>query len=105
MRPISGPFDHGPMDPDKYRELVDLKQKEISDTPPPLVEVEPYRVPTESSGLAAELLDEALTRRLTGGELIILFEEASLHDLGRTAHQLRIQRSDPATVTYIIDRK
>jgi len=104
LRPISGPPDHGPMDPEKYRELVDLKQKEVRDTPPPLIEVEPYRVPAETSELAAELLDEALTRRLTGGELIILFEEASLHDLGRTAHQLRIQRSDPTTVTYIIDR-
>ncbi len=92
------------MDPDKYRELVDLKQKEIGEPGPAMIEVEPYRVPAESSKLAAELLDEALTRRLTGGELIILFEEASLHDLGRTAHQLRIQRTDPSTVTYIIDR-
>ena len=92
------------MDPDKYRELVDLKQKAFVDTPAPLVEVDPYRVPTVTSNLAAELLDEALTRRLTGGELIILFEEAALHDLGRIAHQLRIQRSDPDTVTYIIDR-
>jgi len=104
LRPISGPPDHGPMDPDKYRELVDLKQKAFVDTQAPLVEVDPYRVPTVTSTLAAELLDEALTRRLTGGELIILFEEAALHDLGRTAHQLRIQRSDPTKVTYIIDR-
>jgi len=92
------------MDPEKYRELVDLKQKEIGNTPPPLIEVEPYRVPAESSDLAVELLAEAMTRRLTGGELIILFEEASLHDLGRTAHQLRLKKSDPAAVTYIVDR-
>ena len=104
MSSFPRPADHGPMDPEKYRELVDLKQREIGDAPPPLIEVEPYRVPAETSDLAAELLDEAFTRRLTGGELIILFEEASLHDLGRIAHQLRIQRSDPGTVTYIIDR-
>ncbi len=92
------------MDPQKYQELVDLKQKELGNPEPVLMEVEPYRVPTTTSELAAELLDEALSRRLTGGELIILFEEASLHDLGHTAHQLRLQRTDPTTVTYIIDR-
>jgi len=92
------------MDAQKYQELMDLKQKELGNPEPVLMEVEPYRVPTTTSELAAELLDEALSRRLTGGELIILFEEASLHDLGRTAHRLRLQRSDPTTVTYIIDR-
>lgn len=104
MRSFAGPPDHGPMDPEKYRELLTLKKKQIGEPGPPLIEVEPYRVPGVTSDLAAELLEEALTRRLTGGELIILFEEASLHDLGRTAHHLRLERSDPATVTYIIDR-
>jgi len=92
------------MDPVKYQELVELKKQQLGKPGPLLMEVEPYRVPTESSDLAAELLEEALTRRLTGGELIILFEEASLHDLGRVAHQLRMRKTDPATVTYIIDR-
>ena len=104
MSSFSGPPDNGPMDPQKYRELVDLKKKEIGEPGPPVIEVEPYRVPSATSDLAAELLDEALTRRLTGGELIILFEEASLNDLGRTANTLRLRRTDPDTVTYIIDR-
>ena len=39
-----------------------------------------------------------------GGELLILFEEASLNDLGDTAQRLRLQRTDPEVVTYIIDR-
>jgi cyclic dehypoxanthinyl futalosine synthase len=92
------------MDPAKYRELVDLKQSEIAEAQPQLIEVEPCRVPSESSSLAVELMSEALSRRLTGGELIILFEEASLHDLGRTAHRLRLERSDPDTVTYFVGR-
>ncbi|MEN8008210.1 MAG: cyclic dehypoxanthinyl futalosine synthase [Candidatus Krumholzibacteriota bacterium] len=104
MASFSGPADHGPMDPLKYRELLELKKKEIGEPGPPLIEVEPYRVPAKTSDLAAELLEEALARRLSGGELIILFEEASLNDLGRTANLLRLQRSDPSTVTYIIDR-
>lgn len=66
--------------------------------------VEPYRVPAVSSDIARELLDEALGRRLTGGELLILFEEASLHDLGRVANLLRLERANPDKVTYIIDR-
>ena len=92
------------MDPQKYRELVELKKQEIGEPGPPMIEVEPYRVPAQTSDLAAELLEEALTRRLSGGELIILFEEASLNDLGRIANKLRLQRTDPSIVTYIIDR-
>lgn len=65
---------------------------------------ENHVVPRASSGMARELLDEALSRRLTGGELLLLFEEAALHDLGRTATELRLQRSDPDTVTYVVDR-
>jgi len=92
------------MDPQKYRELVELKKNEIGEPGPPMIEVEPYRVPAVTSDLAAELLEEALSRRLSGGELIILFEEASLHDLGRTANKLRLEKTDPSIVTYIIDR-
>ncbi len=51
-----------------------------------------------------EFLARALERRLTGGEILLLFEEAALHDLGRVAHQLRVCRSDPDLVTYVIDR-
>lgn len=99
-----GPSDRGPMDPVQYRELVENKQKELEGTGPALVDVEPPRVPVRSSDLALELLEEALTRRLSGGEILILFEEAALHDVGRVAHLLRLERSDPETVTYIIDR-
>jgi len=92
------------MDPVEYRQRLASKQVELADAPPPLLEVEPARVPAVSSDLARELLDEALERRLTGGEILILFEEAALHDLGRTAHALRLRRSDPDRVSYIIDR-
>ena len=57
-----------------------------------------------SSPEALAILAEAGERRLTGGELLLLFEEASLHDLGRVAHALRLRRADPEVVTYVIDR-
>ncbi len=61
-------------------------------------------VPSVSSPDALAVLDDARDRRLTGGELLLLFEEAALHDLGRVAHDLRLRRADPAIVTYVIDR-
>ena len=60
--------------------------------------------PRESSDIAAALLSDALDRRLTGGEILVLFEEASIQDLGRTAHALRLERCDADLVTYVIDR-
>ncbi len=57
-----------------------------------------------SSPEALAVLAEAGERRLTGGELLLLFEEAALHDLGRVAHALRLRRADPEIVTYVIDR-
>ncbi len=96
--------DNGPMDPAKFQELVQRKQQQSSDEQAPLIEVDPYRVPTVSTEFARQLLEEALARRLTGGEILVLFEEASLTDLGQAAQQLRLQRSDPQTVTYIVDR-
>ena len=92
------------MDPAKYAELVQLKKAETAGARAPLYEVDSYRVPSVSTEFALELLDAALTRRLTGGELLVLFEEAALNDLGRTAQLLRLERTDPSRVTYIIDR-
>ncbi len=92
------------MDPERYFELVDRKKASLESQPAPEIMLEPFRVPPVSTEFALELLTEALERRLTGGELLVLFEEASLHDLGRTAHELRVRRADPEIVTYIIDR-
>jgi cyclic dehypoxanthinyl futalosine synthase len=92
------------MDPNQYQELVEAKQAELSGKEAPYLDVEPYRVPRTSSDLALEFLEESERRRLTGGELLVLFEEASLHDLGRTASSLRLKRANPDVVTYIIDR-
>jgi len=104
MGPLAGRPDTGPMDPERFQELVEIQKVKQQKVAAPSMVVEPYRVPLDSTEFARELLDEALTRRLTGGELVVLFEEASLHDLGRTAHRLRMERADPQTVTYIIDR-
>jgi cyclic dehypoxanthinyl futalosine synthase len=57
-----------------------------------------------SSPEVLEILAEAGRRRLTGGEILLLFEEAALPDLARVAHELRLERSDPETVTYVVDR-
>ena len=92
------------MDPARYQELVQFKQSELGDDRPLLLKVDSYRVPTVSTDFARELLDAALVRRLTGGELLALFEEASLADLGRVAQILRLERADSRRVTYIIDR-
>jgi cyclic dehypoxanthinyl futalosine synthase len=96
--------DNGPMDPERFKELMAQKEQEGVKVSALLQPVEPFRVPRQSSPFALEVLAEAPERRLTGGELLVLFEEASLHDLGRTAHHLRLRRTDPETVTYIIDR-
>ncbi|MCP4574635.1 MAG: dehypoxanthine futalosine cyclase [bacterium] len=66
--------------------------------------IEPFRVPGQSSPLALALLDDAGSRRLDGGELLVMLEEASLHDLGRVAHALRMARCDSKHVTYVVDR-
>ena len=57
------------MDPVQYQELVSMKQAQLADEKPALLEVDSYRVPTVSTDFARDLLDEALERRLTGGEL------------------------------------
>ncbi len=92
------------MEPDRLQEILTAKAAQSTERSFDLTPVEPFRVPARSSEIAREFLNAALERRLTGGELLVLFEEASLHDVGRVAHELRLRRSDPATVTYVIDR-
>jgi cyclic dehypoxanthinyl futalosine synthase len=104
MNSLPGGSGHGPMELQRYNELIQEKLENQGPATAELLEPESYRVPVVTSDFAAELLNESLERRLTGGELMVLFEEASLHDVGRTAHQLRLKRSNPELVTYIIDR-
>lgn len=94
----------GPMEFSRCHDLMARNPTVGLDNDNVLIEVERPRVPATSTPFALSLLAEALERRLTGEELIVLFEEASLHDLGRTANQLRLLRTDPNLVTYIIDR-
>jgi cyclic dehypoxanthinyl futalosine synthase len=42
--------------------------------------------------------------RLTPAEAETLLAEASLHDLGRAAHEMRLKRAPADTVTYVVDR-
>ena len=93
------------MDPARFRELVDIKeQRAAAASAPAPVAPDPIRLPSRSSNLALELLEEARERRLGGGEILVLFEEAALHDVGRIAHHLRLERAPADMVTYIIDR-
>ncbi len=94
----------GPMPPERFAELTELKAARAATPPPVLLEVDPPRTPTISTPFAREILAAALERRLTGGEVLALFEEASLNDLGDAAQRLRLKRTDPEVVTYIIDR-
>ena len=104
MRSLPDGQDNSPMDPLKMKQLVQAKEQSLVDLAVPVVKPDPYSVPAVSTPFALELLEEARKRRLTGGELVVLFEEAALHDLGRVAHQLRLERTDPELVTFIIDR-
>ena len=63
------------------------------DVTPPTCEV-----PRRSSRDALEILEASRGRRLTGGELLLLFEEAAPTDLGRAAHAMRLERCDPGHV-------
>jgi len=99
----SGPSHLGPMDPVKFSELTARKISEQKNEPI-IIDPDPHRVPRESSAVALEILEESLERRLSGGELLLLFEEAALHDLGCIANKHRMRRSDPDIVTYIVDR-
>jgi cyclic dehypoxanthinyl futalosine synthase len=100
----SNPRDLSPMDPVEHERRVQLKRASLAEKSPVKAVVDPHRVPVESTSFALELLEESLSRRLTGGEVLVLFEEAGLHDLGRIAHKLRMKRVDAEHVTYIIDR-
>ncbi len=52
-----------------------------------------------------EILDRALCgRRLSRDEGLQLISSAPLHLLGKIAHRIRLQKTDPRVVTYIIDR-
>jgi cyclic dehypoxanthinyl futalosine synthase len=55
--------------------------------------------------LVDDLLQKAVAgERLEGGEILLLFEEGDLHGLGRAAHDKRLQKCPPDTVTYVVDR-
>ncbi len=51
------------------------------------------------------LLDRVLEgHRVTDDEALLLWREADFNSLGQVAHALRLKRSDPAVVTYLVDR-
>ena len=104
MSSASGPSSLGPMDPVRYSELIQKKANEEAGETEMIIDPGSFQVPRESSPVALEILQESLNRRLSGGELLLLFEEAALHDLGSIAHQHRMLRSDPNIVTYVVDR-
>ncbi|MEK7865458.1 MAG: radical SAM protein, partial [Planctomycetota bacterium] len=51
------------------------------------------------------LLDQVADgHRLNEEEALLLWREADFNSLGQVAHALRLKRSDPAVVTYLVDR-
>ena len=104
MRNFDGRSDHGPMPLERFETLVQQKNEELKERAAPATAAESFRVPGASSDFALQLMAEAQDRRLTGGEILVLFEEGGLADLGRTAHLLRMKKADPQHVSYIIDR-
>ncbi|KDA55027.1 hypothetical protein EG19_04320 [Thermoanaerobaculum aquaticum] len=56
-------------------------------------------------GRVASILERAESgARLSGEELLVLFHEAPLHDLGQAASAVRFRHNPEPVVTYIIDR-
>ncbi|MHC4858626.1 MAG: radical SAM protein, partial [Planctomycetota bacterium] len=53
----------------------------------------------------SEILEKARAGgRIDDGEALLLYIEAPLEALSETAHGLRLERTDPRVVTYLIDR-
>jgi cyclic dehypoxanthinyl futalosine synthase len=93
------------MDPARLQEILARKAAVEGSRAPdgePL-SIEDFRPAPRTSELAGEILEAAQERRLTGGELLLLFEEASFADLAAVAHELRLRRADPEVVTYGVD--
>ncbi len=54
---------------------------------------------------AQQLLSQRLSgKRLTEQQALILWESATLHQLGAAAHQARLAATPPEMVTYVVDR-
>jgi cyclic dehypoxanthinyl futalosine synthase len=53
----------------------------------------------------SDILEKARSGgRIDDEEALLLQREAPLDELGRTAHELRLERTDPHVVTYLVDR-
>lgn len=78
------------MDPLRFQQL--LSEKSTRETVEMEYRLQVHPVPARSTPFALEILREAESRRLSGGEVLCLFEEAALHDLGAVAHRLRMER-------------
>ena len=73
---FDGGPDHGPMPLERFETLVEQKKAQLQGRPAPAPAPGiRFQVPGTSSPFALQLMDEALERRLTGGEILVLFEE------------------------------
>ena len=58
-----------------------------------------------SESTVKKILEKALDgKRISDSEGVVLFSSRELLELGATANELRNRRSDPAIVTYVVDR-
>jgi len=64
---------------------------------------EDYSVPGSSTEIALEILGESQRRRLTGGELMLLLEEAALCDLEVAASTLQREVADYSSLQNRVD--
>lgn len=70
-----------PMPEDRYRDLIARREAREATAGAEVLPPDRAAPPAESSAFARELLAEAAGRPLESGELLVLFEEASLADL------------------------
>ena len=64
---------------------------------------EDYSVPDSSTEIVLEILGESQKRRLTGGELMLLLEEAALYDLEIAANKLERRVVDYSALQNRVD--
>ena len=91
------------MDPERYAELMRARDATPEPDVPDLPDPRPLPVVAESSEFAVELLERTADEPWTGGELLVLFEEAALADLRRHIAERRSSRALSAEIGFRID--
>lgn len=84
-----------PMPPERFSELLAQRERVEASATPSVLQPDRTPPPPQSTEFARLLLGEASSRVLEAGELLVLFEEASLADLVAAAGEILTRPSLP----------